>query len=55
MDSKVATIGKKHLVIPVRVQFGGRKINGVESRGGSTLRGPLRKGSGSLPLPLGDQ
>ena len=53
-EAKAEAIGKEHLEVPVGVRFGGREINGVESRGGSNLRGPLRKQVDSLPLPLGE-
>lgn len=53
-DAKAEAVGKKHLEVPVVVGFAGREINGVESRGGSKLKGALRKRVGSLPLPLGE-
>lgn len=53
-EAKAEAVGKEHLEIPVVVGFAGREINGVKSRGGSKLSGPLRKRVGSLPLPLGE-
>ena len=52
-EAKAEAVGQEHLEVPVWVRFGGREINGVESRGGSNLSGLLRKRVGSLPLPLG--